>query len=75
LSLDERIERQREICETSTDPADWALLHALEAIQRAESDQALLHALTETGPTYDLPPWSRVCAHGDSEGGPFSPDR
>ena len=68
MSLDDRIKRQREVCETSIDPADWALLHALEAIQRAESDAALLRALTRGGPVYDAPPWSCVRGHGESEG-------
>jgi hypothetical protein len=56
------IERARAEAETSTDPFLWRRLHALVAIRRAESDAALLAALTETGPTDDIPPWSQISA-------------
>lgn len=66
--LREAAKRARDIAGASIDPGVHAVASALEAAARAESDAALLAALTETGPTADIPPWSEVCPEGESEG-------
>jgi hypothetical protein len=66
--LREAAKRAREIASASLDPLDHARANALTAAELAESDAALLAALTETGPTGDIPPWSQASREGESEG-------
>jgi hypothetical protein len=68
MSLDDRIAKAREVAEVSLDPTDHALLHALEAVKRAEEDDLLREALTEPDPGVPFPKWSEVSEPGTSEG-------
>jgi hypothetical protein len=60
--LYEAAKRARAVADTSTDWRDHRVALALEAAAKVEENRALAHALTETGPTDDLPPWSQVSA-------------
>jgi hypothetical protein len=68
MNLHEVAELWRERAAVSTDRGVWATSHALTAAERVESDRALLAALTEEGPTGDIPPWSQASRQGESEG-------
>jgi hypothetical protein len=60
--------------QTSCDPTDWRVYHALAA-----AEQAAARELTERwegsapADTSDLPPWSQVSEPGMSDRGPFTP--
>jgi len=55
MSLDDRIAPAREAAERSMDPADWAVVRALEGAQTAQRQKRY-----EPGDNYGIPPWSAV---------------
>jgi hypothetical protein len=66
--LREAAEAAREHASRCCEPSCHRTALALEAIITAGENRALLDALTEEGPTDDIPPWSQVSKPGTSEG-------